>query len=128
MEPMTATGAATLAAAWAAPRPGVLLFGLLVPLAIVCLVAYAVWELTRSREAAAPDGPAPFVPGAPPSAPALAVLDERFARGEIDAEEYVHRRNLMVYGSPQPSAPPAPPAEATSEQPPVDPDEPGVSG
>ena len=30
--------------------------------------------------------------------PALRILDERFARGEIDAEEYAQRRDLLRSG------------------------------
>jgi putative membrane protein len=68
-------------------RPGVFLFGLLIPLAIIALVAYGIWELSRSRTTT----PAT----AAPSGSARAVLDERFARGDIDAEEYVQRRALL---------------------------------
>lgn len=32
--------------------------------------------------------------GTPPDS-AMRILDERFARGEIDAEEYNHRRDLL---------------------------------
>lgn len=97
------------------------LVGFLLPLTIVALVAYGVFELVRSREApiGAPAGGA--TPGwtpPPTSSSALAILDERFARGELDAEEYVQRRSLLmpspVAGTPVPSTaatvPPAPDA------------------
>lgn len=99
-------------------HPGALLFGVLIPLVIVGLIAYGIWELVRPRDA----GP---VAGAGASNQALAVLDERFARGDVDAEEYVQRRNLLMSpiaaaGSPSDRVqPPAPPPESvdTSEQP-----------
>lgn len=97
------------------------LVGFLLPLTIVALVAYGVFELIRSREAptGAPAGGA--TPGwtpPPTSSSALAILDERFARGELDAEEYVQRRSLLmpspVAGTSVPSTaatvPPAPDA------------------
>ena len=34
-------------------------------------------------------------PAQPPGDHALRILDERFARGEIDAEEYTRRRDLI---------------------------------
>jgi putative membrane protein len=106
-------------------HPGMLLVGIVVPLAIIGLVTYGIWELASSRRVA-PMGPS--VDGAPsgpaPSSAALAVLDERFARGEIDAEDFVQRRSLLT--SPiapvvaTPTAPPAPlpgDPDVTSEQP-----------
>lgn len=120
--------------AWVGPRG--LLLGFLLPIAIVALVAYGVFELLRARSI---DGAVPAVAGpggasAGSSHTALGILDERFARGEIDAEEYVQRRTLLATGAPPasadtaPPADPAPPAapdpatvvvadEATSEQP-----------
>ena len=71
-------------------RPGVFLFGILLPLAVVALVAYGIWELARSRSVE--------VAGAGSSAAAGSarlLLDERFARGEIDADDYVQRRTLL---------------------------------
>lgn len=104
-----------------------LVVGVLLPLAIAVLVAYGVFELLRSREVAPAAGSAAAAP-----APALAILDERFARGEIDAEEYVQRRSLLAPGAgaastPEPSVPPPPDPEpptpdATAEQAVVGPD------
>lgn len=37
----------------------------------------------------------PAAPGTPTSSDAQRILDERFARGEIDADEYQHRRDLL---------------------------------
>ena len=52
---------------------------------VAFLVVYAVRSLGRRT----PDS------GTPPSDPALRILDERFARGEIDADEYNQRRELL---------------------------------
>ena len=54
----------------------------------------------RRRARAAADAPpaTPPVqasPGPSPSAGALGILHERFARGEIDEEEYTRRRTLI---------------------------------
>jgi hypothetical protein len=47
----------------------------------------------------APAGPAgPDVPPAPPADSARRILDERFARGEIDDDEYRHRREVLDGG------------------------------
>ena len=54
---------------------------------IVALVRYG-----RERR----EPPPPSEQPRPPSA--LDVLDERFARGEIDAEEYTRRRDLLRTG------------------------------
>ncbi len=70
-------------------HPGAMLFGVLIPLTIVGLVAYGIWELVHTRDTAA-------VPAFGASNQVLTVLDERFARGEIDAEEYLQRRSLLT--------------------------------
>lgn len=93
--------------------PGFFLFGFLLPLVIVGLVAYGIWELWRARDVA----PAGVTAGGP-SGTAMAVLDERFARGEIDAEDYVQRRNLLASPVTQaagvaPAAPQQPDADPT---------------
>ncbi len=49
---------------------------------IVALVAWAVWALARRGQGAAPSG-------------AVAVLEERFARGDITEEEYRERREML---------------------------------
>ncbi len=106
-------------------HPGMLLFGVLIPLAIIGLVTYGIWELTSARRVA-PTGPALGGPpsGPAPSSAALAVLDERFARGEIDAEDYLQRRSLLTSPiAPVVATPVTPPAplpghpDVTSEQP-----------
>lgn len=106
------------------PR-GVVL-GFLMPITIVALVAYGVFELIRSRDGATPAAAGPGWSGstvaAPPAGSALAILDERFARGEIDAEEYVQRRNLLAppgptWTGPAPSTPAAPDGAASDVTP-----------
>jgi putative membrane protein len=115
--------------AWVGPRG--LVVGFLLPVAIVALVAYGVFELLRagSIDGAVPVAAGSGGPTAGPGTAAMGILDERFARGEIDAEEYVQRRTLL---SPGASAAPVEPDratavvadEATSEQPATT-DEPG---
>ena len=83
--------------------PGMFIFGVLIPIAVVALTAYGVWELARSRESQ----PAVVAGGAglPASASARSILDERFARGEVDVNEYVQRRALLDgTGRPRPPA------------------------
>lgn len=60
---------------------------------------------------------APTPPPAPPVSDARSLLDERFAKGEIDQAEYEHRRAVLEGRSTTPpvSEPPAAPAEDTSE-------------
>lgn len=95
-------------------------FGLmgLVPLLVLGLIIWAVVEATRNRGAqhAPPPGyvqPGPQHYGAQPGqtpyagsstpmqppatqASALAILSERYARGEIDREEYLARKSDLV--------------------------------
>ncbi len=93
--------------------PGAFIFGVVIPVVVVALVAYGVWELARSR------GPQPAVDGAAPAGGPVAtgsarsILDERFARGEVDVDEYVRRRALLD------GTVPSPPQAATLYTPPV---------
>lgn len=69
------------------------ILGLLFTLAIIALVVLAIVYLARRlRTTGAPTPSAALVPA---PAPARALLDERFARGEIDADEYGRRRALL---------------------------------
>lgn len=69
-----------------------LLFGLLVVAALVTVIVLGISMLTQRRRGAAV-GPA--VPAAASASSAVALLDERFARGEIDEEDYRARRALL---------------------------------
>ncbi len=59
------------------------------------LIIYAGWYLLTglTRNTAAP-GPQPGQPAGPPQA--KQILDERLARGEIDADEYRRLRDLIT--------------------------------
>ncbi|MGZ3587816.1 MAG: SHOCT domain-containing protein [Candidatus Limnocylindrales bacterium] len=67
-------------------------------LVIAALVLGVRWLLRAERQGSAPPaapGPPPAAagPGAPPDP--LAILRERYARGEIDEEEYERRRRTL---------------------------------
>lgn len=71
-------------------------FALLLILIAVCVIVWVVTALMR------PGGHLhhhEISPGANPpskqSSDALRILDERFARGDIDADEYTKRRDLL---------------------------------
>lgn len=79
---------------WGAPgRPGHLLFFLLL-LAVAAAAVVALVMILRdrtARSAAVAGAPAPT----PPRTEASRILDERYARGEIDDEEYQRRRAVL---------------------------------
>lgn len=61
------------------------------------LIAAGVFLLVRSTGGGSrPHGGGPSTTAARPDNPALKVLDERFARGEIDEEEYRRRRDILL--------------------------------
>ncbi len=99
-----------------------LLFSLLFWLA---LIGFAVWLLQREL----PN----FRPRNRP--PALDLLEERYARGEISREEFLERRAVLLnqpvsgaWGAPAGPAAPAPPPEAPPpEAPPPDVPPPGAA-
>ncbi len=68
---------------------GVLLWGLLIALA-VALIVWLVVSLTSRRKEAAPSSPAS--PSLPQKSSALAILEERYAKGEIDRDDYLQRK------------------------------------
>jgi putative membrane protein len=69
---------------------GVLL--LLVVVAVIAAVVWAIVAATRANRSSATAAAGPST--AAPSA-ARAILDERFARGEIDATEYAARKQVL---------------------------------
>ena len=71
---------------------GALIVGVVFMLVVTGGLAWILVTLLRQRRP--PDGPAPPAPAI--GSDALRILDERFARGEIDAEEYRSRRDLLT--------------------------------
>ena len=63
---------------------------LLIGLAVLVAISLWVVRMTPSRAVAAPPH------GAAPASRAGAILDERFARGEIDEDEYLQRRHTLL--------------------------------
>ena len=88
-------------------------------LLLLALIGGVIFFWRRRRGDANVDLTPPSVPPAPAGARAL--LDERFARGEIDQAEYEHRRAVLAGESATPpvSGPPAAP-EAPADEPEAD--------
>jgi putative membrane protein len=75
-------------------------FALLCVLIAVCIIVWVVSALLRPGGHAHHHEHSPGASAASrQSSDALRILDERFARGDIDAEEYTKRRDLLR-GSP----------------------------
>lgn len=109
--------------------PGIVV-GLLLPLAIVGLVAYGIFELVRAGSERPDDGTGARVEPAMASAaasPAIAILEERFARGEIESEDYLRRRELLLAAPDTTEAATSPVEDATAEHPSTD-DRPPTTG
>jgi putative membrane protein len=94
---------------------GFWLFGVIPFLMFLVLVGVAVWAVLRLSSR--PAGPAAFGPGAAPPMPRDPALEElrvRYARGELDREEFL-QRSRDLGGSDAPAATPpgaSPPAPA----------------
>lgn len=71
----------------------VLLWATFVVLVLALLVLAIRWLIRSERGPAAPPGPPPGA--APPGPDPLAILRERYARGEIDDEEFERRRKTL---------------------------------
>jgi len=74
------------------PHWGALVVGVLFVLAVVGALAWIIVTLRRER---AHPPPSPSLAAPTAASGALRILDERFARGEIDTEEYQSRRDLL---------------------------------
>lgn len=73
-------------------------WGMWVAMAVMMaiFVLAAAWVIvTLIRHTAAPQAPHQALPGGTSQTPASDILDERFARGEIDAEEYTQRKAAL---------------------------------
>lgn len=68
------------------------LLGLLFALALLILIAAVIWRLVRSEDG---EGAAR---AEPPSASPMEVLEHRYARGEIDREEFRQKRDDLTGG------------------------------
>ena len=68
--------------------------GVLLLLVVVAVIAAVVWAIVAATRANRTAAAAAAPPVAAPSA-ARAILDERFARGEIDAAEYAARKQVL---------------------------------
>jgi uncharacterized membrane protein len=77
--------------------PGALawaIFALVLALLLLAIASLAIDAYHRSRDKRRVEEPAAGVPPAPEAhGPALAVLDNRYARGEIPREEYLQARD-----------------------------------
>jgi putative membrane protein len=78
--------------------PFAALFGLLLFVVVIALVALLITLLIRRSRFShrfAGTAPMPIRAWHSSTSDALRILDERFARGEIDAEDYRTRRDLL---------------------------------
>ena len=90
-------------------------------LLLLALLGGGIYLWRRRRGDSTGDPTPPPAPPAPTENSARALLDERFAKGEIDQAEYEHRRAVLA-GDPMtppvsaPPAPAAPDAEPESDE------------
>jgi len=68
--------------------------GVIVILLAILLIAAIVWAIIATRRANA-TSPVAAAPATAQASRAVAILDERFARGEIDVDEYRQRRDAL---------------------------------
>ena len=73
---------------------GWLVGGLMMLLFWGLLIAVVVVLVRAAGSAGRPGGPS--TRDSQPEADALRILDERFARGELTEDEYLHRRELLA--------------------------------
>jgi len=97
------------------PFAGGWLVGLLVFAVFIVLIAWGVaWIVRRdSHQYGAPMPPPMPPPGPPPADPALQILRERFARGEISEAEFITASRVLGAPMPTPGSPtdrPTPPS------------------
>ncbi len=92
------------------PFAGSWLIGLLVFVAFIVLIAWGVaWILRRDTHQHGTPMPPPAPPAAPPPDPALQIVRERFARGEISEAEFTAASRALGAPIPPPDRPPGPP-------------------
>ena len=123
------------------PKPGSMMdgssllsgfLGFVVAMVVLSLLALLVFFLVKKarEKKSGPGAPGPMRPQhRPPLPPALQILDERLARGEIEIDDYMTRKAALLGGGPatnewvppasaprpdavQPEAPPAPQPDA----------------
>lgn len=84
-------------AGWWGLGLGMLLFWGLVIVGIVLLVRWAAGSRHHTPTVPPSAGP-PQVPPVPDRGDALRILEERYARGDIDEEDYLRRRDVLRGG------------------------------
>lgn len=87
--------------------------GFVATLVVIAAIVAIVIVASRRRKGTGPVPPRPVVP------PALQVLDERLARGEIEIDDYLNRKAALLGGAPGPSEwrpGPAEPSAATAPE------------
>lgn len=78
---------------------GWLVMGSVLLICLAIIVALVVWVVRTSSSGSASTGPRSASAGphsVEPGSRASAILDERFARGEIDEQEFLQRRQTLL--------------------------------
>lgn len=83
--------------------------GTLVFLGLIALVVYLIVRRNKQGH--------PVAPGhRPPMPPAVQILDDRLARGDIDVEDYLNRKAALAGDGPKPTEwTPTPPGDSAPE-------------